>query len=368
MLIHHRAVPTKLENKTTMPTHNTQDVLARQWAILRLIPREPRSISAADLHGRLKDFGFGCSRRTVERDLGKLESFGFGLTCDDSAVPNLWYWYKDAGLNLPAMTVSDALLLSMVRDYLTPILPPTVTAVLEPQFKAAEDLLESASKTNPMAVWKDKVVSIPAMQRLIPPDVAAGIMDEVANALIHSRQLSVSYRSRSAGKSSELTLNPLGLVQRGQVFYLVATAGQYTDVRLYALHRMLDVRATMAPVVAVDGFDPMTFDLHDYVAKGFADFGAGEEVVIELLTSPGLTDHLQECRLSLDQVIESIEADAASEASDAMQGTAPDTAGWSRLRATVQDTQQLHWWLRGLGDGVKIVSMTRLGTAKPSTT
>lgn len=345
-------------NETAMPTHNTQDVLARQWAILRLIPREPRSISAADLHSRLKDLGFGCSRRTVERDLSKLESFGFGLTCDDTSVPNLWYWYKDAGFNLPAMTVSDALLLSMVRDYLTPILPPTVTAVLEPQFKAAADLLESASKTNPMAAWKDKVVSIPAMQRLIPPDVAAGIMDEVASALIHSCKLSVSYRSRSAGKSSELTLNPLGLVQRGQVFYLVATAGQYTDVRLYALHRMFDVKAMMEPVAAVEGFDPMTFDLHDYVAKGFADFGAGEEVVIELLTSPGLTDHLQECRLSLDQVIEPIEADAVTGASD----TASDTAGWSRIRATVQDTQQLHWWLRGLGDGVKVVSITKLGT------
>ena len=336
-----------------MPTNNTQDVLARQWAILRLIPREPRSISAADLHGRLKDMGFGCSRRTVERDLGKLESFGFGLTCDDSATPNLWYWYKNAGLNLPAMTVSDALLLSMVRDYLTPILPPTVTAVLEPQFKAAEDLLESSSKTNPMAAWKDKVVSIPAMQRLIAPDVAPGIMDEIANALIHSRRLSVSYRSRSAGKSSELTLSPLGLVQRGQVFYLVATAGDYTDVRLYAVHRIADASLTMEPIYppqtgAQTGIQTGTqtgtlgFDLHDYVAKGFADFGAGEEVMIELLTSPGLTDHLQECRLSLDQVIEQ-----------------PGSDGWSRLTATVQDTPQLHWWLRGLGDGVKVISLQK---------
>lgn len=352
-----------------MPTHNTQDVLARQWAILRLIPREPRSISAADLHGRLKDLGFGCSRRTVERDLSKLESFGFGLTCDDTSVPNLWYWYKDAGFNLPAMTVSDALLLSMVREYLTPILPPTVTAVLEPQFKAAADLLESASKTNPMAVWKEKVVSIPAMQRLIPPEVAPGTMDEVASALIHSRKLSVFYRSRSSGKSSELMLNPLGLVQRGQLFYLVATAGQYTDVRLYTLHRMSDAKALMDPMTPVEGIDPTAFDLHDYVAKGFADFGTGDEVVIELLTSPGLTEHLQECRLSLDQVIEPIEADAVADVSDTSSETAhessPEATGWSRLRATVQDTQQLHWWLRGLGDGVKVMSITKLGKTKP---
>ena len=334
-----------------MPTNNTQDVLARQWAMLRSIPREPRSISAADLHGRLKDMGFDCSRRTVERDLGRLESFGFGLTCDDSATPNLWYWYKDAGLNLPAMTVSDALLLSMVRDYLAPILPPTVTAVLEPQFKAAQDLLESSSKTNPMAAWKDKVVSIPAMQRLIAPDITPGVMEEVAHALIRHSTLAVTYRSRSAGKRSELTLSPLGLVQRGQVFYLVATAGQYTDVRLYALHRLSDAKATSEAVTPVEGFDPRAFNLHDYVAKGFADFGVGEEVLIELLISPGLCDHLQECRLSLDQIIEPIDASSPDDS--------PETKGWSRLRATVQDTQQLQWWLRGLGDGVKVLSMSK---------
>lgn len=341
-----------------MPTHNARDVLARQWAILRLIPREPRAISAADLHLRLKDMGFGCSRRTVERDLNQLESFGFGLTCDDTAVPNLWYWYKDAGLNLPAMTVSDALLLTMVRDYLAPILPPTVTAVLEPQFKTAEDLLESTSKTNPMAAWRDKVVSIPAMQRMIAPEVTTGVMDEVANALIHQTKLSVTYRSRSAGKLSELILNPLGLVQRGQVFYLVATTGDYSDVRLYALHRINSAKALPEAITAVDGFDPAGFDLHDYVAKGFADFGRGEKVVLELLTSPGLTEHLQECRLSLDQVIEPVGTNPREE---------PDaTNSWSRIRATVQETQQLHWWLRGLGDGVKVVSIIKPDPKRPS--
>lgn len=341
---------TDIDTETVMPTHNTQDVLARQWVILRLIPREPQSISAADLHVRLQGLGFGSSRRTVERDLVKLESFGFGLTCDDNAVPNLWYWYKDAGLNLPGMTVSDALLLSMVRDYLIPILPPAVTAVLEPQFRAAADLLESASKTNPMAAWKEKVVSIPAMQRLIPPDVVPGIMDGVASALIYGRKLLVSYRSRSSGKSSELTLNPLGLVQRGQVFYLVATAGQYTDVRLYAVHRMLDAKVTTEHVTLLNGLDPLAFNLHEYVKKGFADFGSGEEVVIELKISPALTDHLQECRLSLDQVIEH----------------KTELNGWSRLKATVQDTQQLHWWLRGLGDGVKVLSIAKTGNTSPN--
>jgi predicted DNA-binding transcriptional regulator YafY len=326
-----------------MPTHNVRDVLARQWTLLRLIPREPRAISAADLHGKLIDQGFTCSRRTVERDLVKLESFGFGLTCDDTAVPNLWHWQKDATMSLPAMSVSDALLLSMVQDYLAPILPPTVTRVLGPQFKIANDLLESANKTNPITAWREKVVSIPATQRLIAPDIAVGLMDEIAHALIHSRRLSVSYNSRSSGKASELTLNPLGLVQRGQLFYLVATSGEYTDVRLYAIHRLNQAKSLyekMKPVA--------DFSLREYVAKGFADFGQGQEVALRLLIAPDLSDHLEECRLSHDQVIE-----------PTMESVHGITE-WLQLKATVTETPQLHWWLRGLGDRVQVVSIEAL--------
>jgi len=326
-----------------MPSHNARDVLARQWTVLRLIPREPRSISTADLHGKLIEQGFVCSRRTVERDLVKLESFGFGLTCDDTAVPNLWHWQKDATMSLPAMSVSDALLLSMVKDYLVPILPPTVTKVLEPQFKIAQDLLESTNKTNPLAEWREKVVSIPATQRLIAPDVAPGLMDEIAHALIHRRQLSVSYRSRSSGKVSELTLNPLGLVQRGQVFYLVATSGGYTDVRLYAIHRLHRAKSLYEELKpAAD------FSLREYVAKGFADFGQGQEVALRLLIAPDLADHLEECRLSHDQVIE------------APKESSHGKADWLELKATVTETPQLHWWLRGLGNSVQVLSIEAL--------
>jgi len=326
-----------------MPTHNARDVLARQWTVLRLIPREPRAISAADLHGKLTGQGFTCSRRTVERDLVKLESFGFGLTCDDTAVPNLWHWQKDTTMSLPAMSVSDALMLSMVKDYLAPILPPTVTKVLEPQFKIAQDLLESANKTNPIAGWREKVVSIPATQRFIAPDIAVGLMDEIAHALIHSRQLSVSYRSRSSGKVSELTLNPLGIVQRGQVFYLVATSGEYTDVRLYAIHRLDRAKSLYEELKPV-----ADFSLPEYVAQGFADFGQGQEVALRLLIAPDLADHLDECRLSRDQVIEPPNESAHGKSE------------WLQLKATVTETPQLHWWLRGLGDRVQVISIEAL--------
>jgi predicted DNA-binding transcriptional regulator YafY len=318
-----------------MPTRNVRDVLARHWAILRIIPREPHAISTAALHDQLAIEGFICSRRTVERDLNQLESFGFGFTCDDTAVPNLWFWLKEASINLPVMSVTDALLLCMVNDYLIPILPPKLLSALEPQFKCAKNMLESISKTNPIGTWSDKVISIPAMQRLIPPNVASGVMEEVASGLIYERQLSIHYRSRSTGITSELILNPLGLIQRGLVFYLIATSWEYKDLRRYALHRMEKVKVLDSSIIKLPNFN-----LKAYIEEGYGDFGKGNKLQLVLLVSPSLAEHLSECQLDINQIIEE----------------AKDSSGWSLIRATVADTPQLDWWLRGLGNEVKLVS------------
>ncbi|MCB1745283.1 MAG: WYL domain-containing protein, partial [Gammaproteobacteria bacterium] len=53
--------------------------LARQWEMLRAVPRAPRKITTAELEVHLKDRGYGISRRSIERDLQKLSAW-FPLT------------------------------------------------------------------------------------------------------------------------------------------------------------------------------------------------------------------------------------------------------------------------------------------------
>ncbi|MDR0378745.1 MAG: helix-turn-helix domain-containing protein, partial [Candidatus Accumulibacter sp.] len=56
--------------------------LARQWTMLRGIPRSPQKVTAGELAARLRDEDFDVSRRTIERDLHTL-SARFPLVLDD---------------------------------------------------------------------------------------------------------------------------------------------------------------------------------------------------------------------------------------------------------------------------------------------
>ena len=75
------------------------------------------------------------------------------------------------------------------------------------------------------------------------------------------------------------------------------------------------------------------FDVDAFLSQGFADFGQGRQVQLRLRVSATVATHLAECRLSEDQRITRL-------------NTPP---GWCRISATVNDTPQLRWWIRGFG-------------------
>lgn len=50
------------------------DTLLRYLEMLRLIPKEPKSISTTELFEKLQNNGYDVELRTVQRDLNKLSS------------------------------------------------------------------------------------------------------------------------------------------------------------------------------------------------------------------------------------------------------------------------------------------------------
>jgi hypothetical protein len=80
-----------------------------------------------------------------------------------------------------------------------------------------------------------------------------------------------------------VALHPLGLVFREGASYLVATAFEYVDVRLYALHRMRSASLSDRRARRLPGFD-----LDAFIAAG--DVGwrlSSEPVVVELAFHDG---------------------------------------------------------------------------------
>lgn len=312
-----------------MPASTGRDTIFRQWTLLQAIPREPQSTSAAQLHDKLRQAGYTVTRRTVERDLNTLMRAGFAVWVDDTQEPYLWSWRKSAtSFSLPVPSVSDALLLAMVRDYLRPLLPTTMMDALAPYLDKADGVLGSAGKSNQLARWQGKVrVALPT-QPLLAPAINPAVHATLSECLLQETQIDLTYASRSGGKTTALRVHPHALLQRGQVMYLLGTCWDYTDMRRLALHRIQAATNTYTPMAPLPGFN-----LDEFLKNGYADFGNGGMKQLDVRVAPSVAEHLMECRLSEDQRLTPVD----------------EPEGWFQLQATVADTPQLEWWLRGFG-------------------
>ena len=325
-----------------MPSANIRDTLMRHWRLMELLPRQPRAFSARVIHERLEEAGFQVTRRTVERDLQGLIEAGFSIVVDTTQEPYLWSWdAKSPALTLPVPSVADALLLAMVRDYISPMLPPQMMDALRPYLDRAVQVLEVAKENNTLASWRDKVHSVLPTQALIAPVIPVEVHRAVSDALLQETQLEITYDSMSGKKGQSMTIHPHAMFHRGQMTYLVCTCWDYSNMRNLALHRIKKATNTFTPMVKQSDFK-----LDDYMAIGRADFGSGELRELDITISPGLAEYLAECKLTTDQILTRLK----------------DPDGWYRLQVKLPDTPQLEQWLYGHGNEVRGLVLRHIQT------
>lgn len=304
----------------------------RHLTMLGLIPASPKKICARELHRKLEQQGFITDIRSTERDLHKL-SLHFALVSDE-ARPAGWAWRdRDKSLSFPPMNSESALTYELLSRYLSPLLPKPMLEAMAPEFAQARRTLSDLHQA-PLGRWSKRVAVLPFGHQLLPPEVGAEVVGEVNEALLNSRQFEADYRSMGAKKPSHYLFNPLGLVYQENVFYLVATLGNYLDPRHFALHRMSNIKTLSTPAAVIDGFD---FERYIHEERAF-EFPCGRQITLELKVDDWLARHLEERRLSADQKIRPL-ADGES----------------FRVAATLQNTEQLFWWLRSLGPSLEVL-------------
>ena len=312
-----------------MPSNKTRNTLARQWELLKLLPTRGAGKTAKEIADALAEAGFAVSKRQVERDLLDLQEV-FGLECNDASIPYGWRW-GSAPIELPGVTLAEALSLQIVEETLKPLLPSSVLRSVQPRFEQAKAKLAALAEQNPSAAWADKVMSVPPMLPLLPPVVDEELLELVQTALLNSEQIEVAYQGFS-DEPKALRLHPLGLVVRGAVTYLVATAFDYIDVRLYALHRFQSVGRTYETAKR-----PKGFKLSQYVDEGALQFGNGKALKLLARVDEGLAKHLTETPLSANQKLKPID-------------------GGFELSASVVDSWQLDWWILSHSNSIEILA------------
>lgn len=315
-----------------MPRQTTRDTLLRQWELLQMLPHGGTGKSSSMLFDELKDKGFSVTKRTVERDLLQLSETFPQIECNKKGMPWGWRWAYGSSINVPGVSITEALSTELIKNTLRPLLPESILKPIEPQFTQASARLKQARRSNQIASWADKVYQVDPAMPLIPPVIDDAVLETVQAALMADQQLEVEYQSTLNDQPETRRLHPLGLVQRGPISYLIATAFQYEDVLIWALHRM-----SKADRLHEKRRKPKGFNLENYVKSGKLHFGSTKPLKLKANISAELARILEETPLSTDQKL----------------STKDNT---TLVSATVADTWQLHWWICSQRSNIEILS------------
>ena len=304
----------------------TKETVLLAIELLRRIPRN-RKISNQELLEQVESLGFERDERTIQRQM-KMLSGHFDIERDDTNKPHGYKWKKNANvLALSMLNEQDSLLLTLAEQHLRNLLPANLMKSMEGFFTQARTNLGPHANTQREREWLSKVRVVSTTQPLLPPKIKAGVFEEVSNALYGNRWLNLDYKN-AEGKLSNVEVMPLGLAQQGPRLYLVCRYRGYDNERSLALHRIVSAHAS-----TITFERPNDFDLQKYDDDGRFGFGEGKRVRLTFRIEKKAGSHLLETPLSTDQQVS-------------------DLGEQLEISATVVDTAQLKWWLRGFGDQV----------------
>ena len=311
---------------------NSTDTTLRHLALLQLIPTWPGMAGVSELQQKLSgtNRNYVIGARSLQRDLNKLSGV-FPLGSEFRGRTQYWFWPDKSDLmQIPAMNANTAFAFRLASETMQSLLPPSVLRLLAPYFKHASDILQ---KTR-LRRWTEKTRIIHRGPELIAPVVKREVQEVIYEALLDDKQLEVNYKSKGEPQARRRLLNPLGLVVRGGIIYLVATAQGYTDPRHYALHRMSSASLPGRRADAIPNFD-----LTHYIREeqGFSYPLSGKKIKLRALFSNGAEVHLTESKLSDEQKV------------------TRKKDGRVLIEARVADTAELRWWLLGFGSNVEVV-------------
>lgn len=313
-----------------MSAQGIRSTITRQWELLKLLPARGPGLTSKELAVRLNDEGLSVSKRTVERDLTELSCL-FPIQCNDRSKPYGWYWHRDASLDIPGISMAEALSLRLIEETVRPLLPHSVLESVESRFLLAKEKLASLGEGQALLNWSKKVAHVPAVLQQIPPHIEPDILETIQTALLNERCVDVMYHSVGKEVAQPMCLHPLALVQRGTVTYLIARVNDYTDERMFALHRVTAAELTDRVVQNAKGFD-----LKAYLAGGAFQFSTGANIELKVrVYKREVIQLVRESPLSEDQIIQ-------------------ENSGHVDVHATVADSWQLRWWLMSWGEHIEV--------------
>lgn len=301
--------------------------IAMRFLKMALLELEDPTLSGAKMRERLLDdpdydASLDRHRRTFERDRAFVrEHF---LASVRSAIEEA------------RMLPSEALIYRLVQQHLDLLVPPSISRELAAKRTAARQVLDRGEEYRERR-WKSRVATLSPDALHEAPQVAPAILESVSDSLLRGRQIRLRYRRAGDSEAGDRVLNPLGLVLRFPVLYLIADSDERPGPRWYALHRMSDAQVTDQPCNEPPGFQLSRF-LADDAGSG-PNFGT---ITLELDVDEAIVHHLIERPFPGQTLSE------------------PDEDGWCRLTVETAWTDQLVVWIRSWGPALHVAGPAAL--------
>ena len=326
-----------------MGKSSTQNTLKFVLDLLSLIPAAPRVLDAQTLTKQLEDRGHVKDQRTVQRTLKDIQAHYPTLECRDESKPFGWCWSAKAlPISVPAMSLDQAIVLTLAERVLPGSLPGDVQRAISPYFKAAHATLKREVSGRKAAKWPKKVAFSSSAFALKPMQIDSNRMTTITQAIIEERWLEIRYRNANDFVTHS-RVKPLGLLLEGPRNYLVAQFERF-DTPTNPPRTLAISRIEMANVADESFVYPSDFSIDEFVTSQPTGWGTGKQIRVTLSVLPFLGRILSESPMSEDQIV--------------TRGEAHDD-DWT-VEATVPESERLVWWLLSFGAGVEVIAPVEL--------
>jgi|GEM_PF-6133276 len=133
------------------------------------------------------------------------------------------------------MKVEEAVIYHLAKKHLSHLLPPTLLESLKNEFEAAETCI---SKDNgPLSRWSQKIDQLHWGGALSIPKPKEEVIRKVKEALLSGNKIWATHPKWK----KRVLVNPLALVYRNHIPYLVCSVYNFNNVLHLAIHRMSNI-------------------------------------------------------------------------------------------------------------------------------
>ena len=162
-------------------SQESSKVITRQWMIIQFLLNS-KYVSTTEIEKHLLSKGIVTTQRTIQRDLNLLETL-FPLECRRDCMPYNWRW-KKVEQSVKGLSLSQALILRLVDDQLSDILPEHTQQELLKKKKKARLITSNAVYEDDEAslldiLTKDRKRTVGLVQSSITQELALRVTHKV---------------------------------------------------------------------------------------------------------------------------------------------------------------------------------------------